>query len=117
MIAMFLSRFRVQKLGWTLLHFLWQGTAIAVAYAVLRRLLARSLSEQGRYVLACAALAAMALAPALTFPLIPNTRGTAANVTVAHGAPWTISTAESQRLPAVVALWMLGVLIFTVSPE
>ena len=39
MITMFPSQFRVQKLGWALLHFLWQGTMIAVVYAALRRLL------------------------------------------------------------------------------
>jgi GWxTD domain-containing protein len=103
---MFLSQFWVQKLGWTLLHFLWQGTAIAVAYAVLRRLLARSLSAQGRYMLACSALVAMAAAPLLTFFLIPTARG---------AGTWTISAAESQRLlPAVVALWLLGVLAFSI---
>jgi beta-lactamase regulating signal transducer with metallopeptidase domain len=108
---MFLAQFWVQKLGWTLLHFLWQGTAIAVAYAVLRRLLARSLSAQGRYVLACAALVAMAVAPPLTFPLIPN--GLYGNV--GGTGSWTISAAESQRLlPAVVALWLLGVLAFSI---
>ncbi len=74
MTAVSLSQFWVQRLGWTLLHFLWQGTAITVVYAILRRLLARSLSAQGRYVLACAALMAMATAPPLTFLLIPNCR-------------------------------------------
>ena len=34
-----LSQFWVQRLGWTLLHFLWQGTAIVVVYAMLRSLL------------------------------------------------------------------------------
>jgi hypothetical protein len=42
-MQMFLSQFWVQKLGWTLLHFLWQGTAIAVVYATLRGLLDRAL--------------------------------------------------------------------------
>ncbi len=31
-----LSQFWIQKLGWTLLHFLWQGTAIAMVYAAAR---------------------------------------------------------------------------------
>jgi hypothetical protein len=60
-IAMFLSQFSlyqpwVPRLGWTLLHFLWQGTAIAVVYAMLRSLLARFLSAPQRYVLACTGL-------------------------------------------------------------
>jgi VWFA-related protein len=96
----------VQRLGWTLLHFLWQGTAIVVVYAILRRTLARSLGAQGRYVLACAALLTMAAAPPLTFLLIPDGRGTGS---------WTISAAASQRLlPGVVALWMVGVVIFSI---
>jgi hypothetical protein len=48
MITALLSQFWIQRLGWTLLHFLWQGTAIAVVYAIFRNLLARSLSAQGR---------------------------------------------------------------------
>ena len=75
MIALFLSQFWVQRLGWTLLHFLWQGSMIVIVYAILRRVLARSIGAQGRYVLACMALAAMAVAPPLTFLVITNTRG------------------------------------------
>jgi VWFA-related protein len=104
--TVFLSQFWVQRLSWTLLHFLWQGTVIAVVYAMLRSLLGRSLSAQGRYVLACAALMAMSVAPPLTFLLVPSAGGTGS---------WTISAAEWQRLlPAVVALWLLGVLAFSI---
>jgi len=106
-ITVFLSQFWLQRLGWTLLHFLWQGTAIAVVYAMLRSVLGRSLSSQGRYVLACLALATMAVAPVLTFLIIPNSRGTGS---------WTIPAAESQWLlpGVVVALWLLGVLAFSI---
>ena len=51
---------QVQRLGWTLLHFLWQGTAIAAVYAMLRSLLQHS---RWRYGLACSALGAMVAAP------------------------------------------------------
>src|SRR6185437_13187885 len=60
------------RLGWTLLHFLWQGTAIAIAYAAIRFLFARTLSAGARYTLACAALLAMAIAPVLTFLALSN---------------------------------------------
>jgi GWxTD domain-containing protein len=112
-IALFLSESSlyhpwVQRLGWTLLHFLWQGTAIAVAYAMLRGLLARSLSAPQRYVLACVALAAMATAPMLTFLLLPKD----ANAPIGS---WTISASESKQLmPAVVAIWLVGVLAFSI---
>jgi GWxTD domain-containing protein len=113
-ITMFLSVFWVQRLGWTLLHFLWQGTAIALVYATLRRLLARSLSAKGRYTLACAALAAMAIAPPLTFLLIPNVPGSSTPIASAQVAFWTVSGSESQRLMnSVVALWLAGVLVFS----
>ncbi len=94
----------IQKLGWTLLHFLWQGSAIAIAYALLRRLTKR---PQSHYGLACAAIAAMALAPMLTFFL---TTGTSA-----EAALWTLSASDGQRiLPVMVALWGAGVLAFSV---
>jgi len=109
-IAALLSQLWVERLGWTLLHFLWQGTAIGVVYAMLRTALTRSLSAQGRYVLACAALVAMTLAPVLTFLLIPNASGRAL---------WTMSAATwqwflSRLLPGVVVLWLLGVLAFSI---
>jgi beta-lactamase regulating signal transducer with metallopeptidase domain len=100
----------VQRLGWTLVHFLWQGTAIAILYAALRELLGRSLSAHGRYVLACLALAAMAVAPPLTFLLIPN-----AGASVAPMVSWNISAAGWQQLlPGVVAAWLLGVVAFSI---
>jgi GWxTD domain-containing protein len=106
MIQAFLAQFWVQKLGWTLLHFLWQGTAIAVVYATLRGLLDRALSAQGRYVLACLALAAIAIAPLATFFLIQ--RG---------GVPvisWSVSaSAWQQLLPGFVVFWLGGVLVFS----
>ncbi len=80
--------------------------SIAVAYAMLRSVLGRSMPAQGRYALACAALAAMAMAPPLTFLLIPSASGTGS---------WTISAAESEwLLPAIVTLWLTGVLFFSI---
>ena len=43
----------IQKLGWVLLHFLWQGTAIAAVHGVMGALAGKSLSARGRYALAC----------------------------------------------------------------
>jgi hypothetical protein len=57
----------VQRLGWTLIQFLWQGTLIAVLFATLRVLLGRSLSSRARYAMACAAFALMGAAPVLTY--------------------------------------------------
>ena len=56
----------VETLGWTLLHFLWQGLAVAiVVYAAL--LVARNLSSTTRYSIALVGLAVMAACPVLTF--------------------------------------------------
>jgi GWxTD domain-containing protein len=94
----------IQRLGWALLHFLWQGSAIVILYAMVRRFAAR---PQTRYVLACGALVAMMVAPVLTFFLTPGAPGDA--------AMWTISLSEGQRVfPAVVALWASGVLLFSI---
>jgi hypothetical protein len=67
---MFSSEAWVERLGWALVHFLWQGLSIALLYAAARRLMARRSSPNGRYVLACAALAAMMAAPLATWRLM-----------------------------------------------
>ena len=56
----------VGRLGMTLLHFLWQGAIIVAIYAAARTWGARSLGPNGRYLLASAALAAMAMVPVAT---------------------------------------------------
>ena len=59
----------VERLGWTLIHFLWEGLAIAFLYGTGRRGMARWSSPQARYMLACAALSAMMAAPLVTWRL------------------------------------------------
>src|SRR5258708_17823758 len=59
-----LSPSAMHSLGWTLLHFLWQGTAVAALAAVLMTLCRRA---SARYVLAVGALALMLAAPVATF--------------------------------------------------
>ena len=49
--------------GWTLVHFLWQGAAIAAARRWPLLWLLRHRSPQARYAVACAALVAMLAAP------------------------------------------------------
>ena len=60
----------VERLGSTLLHFLWQGILIAALYAAARRWIARSSGPNVHYILACAALAVMAAAPVVTWSLL-----------------------------------------------
>jgi VWFA-related protein len=99
----------VGRLGWTLLHFLWQGTAIAVLYTIARFLFARHLSPRTRYGLACTALSAMAAAPPLTFLTISNTV-----IDPAQMAAWIQPVAGWKWLTAaVVAFWLAGMFGFS----
>src|SRR5688572_26332790 len=56
----------VRALGWTLVHFLWQGAAAAALLAVVGGLVSRR-SANARYALGVATLALMAALPLLTF--------------------------------------------------
>ena len=59
----------IHQLGWTLMHFLWQGTGVAVVYALIHILL-RKQAPQWRYLLGCGALVVMLAAPITTFIVI-----------------------------------------------
>ncbi|HEY6340108.1 MAG TPA: GWxTD domain-containing protein [Bryobacteraceae bacterium] len=104
----------MQNLGWTLLHFLWQGTAIALLYAAARFVVAGRLSPQGRYILACAALSTMTAAPALTLVMLSSGAGAPSPGGGTRTAWWTISAAAGpQLLPWVAMVWFAGVLVFS----
>src|SRR5579862_5737629 len=63
----------VERLGMTLVHFLWQGALIAAIYAAARKWGASFGLRGGpdsRYLLAGAALMAMAIAPMVTWMLL-----------------------------------------------
>ena len=59
----------LQIAGWTLIHFVWQGAAIAAATATALRLL-RDRSADARYLVACAGLTLMFAVPAATARLL-----------------------------------------------
>jgi len=61
-----MNRIVIEALGWTLVHFLWQGTLIAATLCVVDLVLARSRASL-RYLSACVAFALMLLAPVATF--------------------------------------------------
>src|SRR5215216_3189429 len=54
-----------QALGWTLLHFIWQGAALAALYATMSVFLRRCAASI-RYSVACGALAMMLVIPLAT---------------------------------------------------
>lgn len=130
-----LSREEIVALGWTLLHFCWQGTAVAVAYAVVDRMTSKATSKV-RYAVALSAFTLMplvvlgtfalemriAVPPPVTKDVAPITTGfllTERTPTV-HELPlapgfaeqkeWLVVRAE-RLLPWVDGLWLVGVLL------
>ena len=75
----------VERLGWALVHFLWQGALIAGLYLIARTLLVRPERAALRYTLSCAALGAMIAAPAVTL-LTNRPEGPAPGMTLIAGA-------------------------------
>ena len=121
--------------GWTLLHFMWQGTLIALTAGIALRVLHRR-SPHARYTLACVALAAMLAAPIVTARIVadpsraaiaqPSAAASSAaampEVGVATGVPMssfsgnrflsaTASVDLAGVLPTIVAFWLAGVSI------
>jgi uncharacterized protein (TIGR03435 family) len=119
----------VERLGITLLDFLWQGAIIAAIYGAARRWGARAMGANSRYFLACAALTAMAIAPVVTWLLLrgPTPESTA----VTFAAPLSAARTEAARsnslsLPGdaagtvpgpflfcVVVFWFTGASVFS----
>jgi len=109
-IELLLNQPWAARLGWTLVHFLWQGTLIAILFAAVRGLAGRWLGPGARYALACLALAALITAPLLTFLAItaPGSAYFAAPVWRVSGSDW------ERALPWLVPVWIAGVVAFSV---
>jgi len=123
-----LSPSAMHSLGWTLLHFLWQGTAVAALAAVLMALCRRA---SARYALAVGALVLMLAAPAATFFVLtssneaaPATSSPAAKSQAASGNVAVRASSGFSRfspsldtsldaLPWLVEAWLLGVAFFS----
>ena len=118
----------VERLGWTLVHFLWQGALIAALYAVARKRIGQARSAQIRYVLGCLALTAMVAAPIVTLCL-SGTRNSASGevftetvplssaATVVSPAALPVIVTHPWRddvMPWVVMAWFAGAIIFWV---
>jgi len=109
-----------QRLGWTLLHSLWEGALIAALYALVRIALGKDLMSRARYAIACAALLAMAAAPAITYlsirePATPAVESGAVarfdpGAANSLGAVVTATDAWQRALPWIVMAWFAGVL-------
>ncbi len=131
-----LSREEMVALGWTLLHFCWQGTAVAMAYAVANQMTARATSK-ARYAVPLAALMLMPVVVVGTFAVEMRTAAPAQvyrdTAQVISGAPLTVrprpivhelplasnleepgdwlAMRAERLLPWVDGLWMAGVFL------
>jgi beta-lactamase regulating signal transducer with metallopeptidase domain len=131
-----------QALAWSLVHFVWQGAAIALtAFAVVR---VGRLSASARYITGVVAMAAMLIAPALTFARLSQLPSAGAGATggraearpyetplgvVASGTPSSLAASARQApvpsaeffvaatpsvAPTVIlVLWCAGVVVLS----
>ena len=93
----------ITALGWTLVHFLWQGLVIGAAYALLTAGL-RQASAVTRYWLGMGALAAMLLAVIATFAAVFQ-----APVPFSAGGEWAASQVSTQVVALDISAWDLFV--------
>src|SRR5258708_7225906 len=123
-ISSWLSPDVMRPAGWALLHFLWQGTALAalatVAMAPFRK-------ASSRYVVAVGVLLMMLAAPIATFTYYRNADAISTATVSAQAAAFqnvaawrsaARAAAVSQRtapdlLPILVQLWLVGVALFS----
>ena len=64
----------VERLGWVLIHFLWEGATIALLLAAILSFLTRA-SSHIRYLVICGALLAAVVAPVATWMVLPHNEG------------------------------------------
>jgi beta-lactamase regulating signal transducer with metallopeptidase domain len=103
----------VTALGWSLVHFIWQGTLIATVLGVILYGLRRR-DANTRYLACCAGMALMTLVPVATFAALLG--GQAAPVVSAVPGLLPLEAGASatwnrlaELLPQLTALWIAGV--------
>jgi beta-lactamase regulating signal transducer with metallopeptidase domain len=117
----------MHSLGWALLHFIWQGTAIAALASVL---MASCRRAPTRYALAVGALVIMSAAPVVTLFSLAASRTAAPvgsfshsvsegqrlasdGVVTMHLSPLAQLSPSLDALPWLVEAWLLGVAFFS----
>ena len=105
-IETLLANAMIQALGWALLHFIWQGAAIAALYAFVKVLL-RKRAANIRYAAACSALALMLAAPIISLFEMSRSSAGAQGIAATGGlavsvepSPASALTANAQPEPA-----------------
>jgi beta-lactamase regulating signal transducer with metallopeptidase domain len=87
----------LQALGWTLLHFLWQGAALAALFAVANTVCRRPTT---RYALALITLASMMAAPVITFTELMSQKGPALGYGAQGAAAIAVKPVQGVSVPA-----------------
>src|SRR5213079_1695392 len=107
----------LRTLGWTLLHFLWQGAGLAALFAVAA---AVCRSASARYALAVSALVLMMVSPVVTFTWLRAqgaltwARPSTQHATALSGSRAPVAesgAAEAKEMLWLVEAWFLGVLL------
>jgi beta-lactamase regulating signal transducer with metallopeptidase domain len=134
-IAGWVNAETMRLVGMALLHFLWQGVAIAAAASVAMSLARRAATK---YVVAVAMLAVMVAAPALTFFVLGERQEVRKSGAVASNSPGTPQTQElvapaptsfafnfesgdSRKTSSIYLLWLVqgwftGVVLLSLRP-
>jgi beta-lactamase regulating signal transducer with metallopeptidase domain len=119
-----LSPSTMHSLGWALLHFLWQGTALAALAAVLMTICRRA---SARYAVALGALVLMLAAPVATFFFLTSGSASAPTKVDSPAQPEPMALNVAARTssgisrfspsldapPWLVEAWLLGVVFFS----
>ena len=98
-----------RDIGWTLIHFLWQGLVLA---ALLNAILPFCRSAITRHNCALATLALMGLAPALTFLFLHDV-GNSGAAALSDGGPLASAARLAPWMDGLVLLWLVGVAILS----
>jgi len=105
-----------QVVGWTLLHFLWQGSLIAILVAAGLFLL-RGSSALHRYVVCCAGMILMLIAPIVTFWALVHGREGIPPEALSQIVPVDLKNLPiwhdlAPALPWITLFWLLGTCYF-----
>ncbi|UCD48681.1 MAG: M48 family metalloprotease [Phycisphaerales bacterium] len=105
-----LSPALVERLGWTLIHFVWQAAAVALLLTLLFRTLHRR-SANVRYLVACLALVLIAALPLVTMALVEVSEP------AAEAGPGSVPLPALEATPAeVIEVAELPAMSFDASP-
>src|SRR5882724_3220875 len=128
-LASWISPDVLRTLGWTLLHFLWQGAGVAALFAVAS---AVCRSASARYALAVGALVLMLASPVVTFTWLHSQANPAVSAGAEGAMTWAATSTQhatalsGSRAPVagtpsepergmlwLVEAWFLGVLLLS----